>query len=58
MKPFDVDKILQTIKEQLQKQKEEKSFSEAKVAEFIETRVKELDALDEIVVKKRADASL
>jgi hypothetical protein len=53
MKPFDVEKILQTIKEQLQKQKEEKSFSEAKVAEFIETRVKELEALDEVKVKKR-----
>lgn len=57
MKPFDVDKILQTIKEQLQKQKEEKSFSEAKVAEFIETRVKELEALDEIAVKKRVNSS-
>ena len=53
MKPFDVEKILQTIKEQLQKQKEEKSYSEAKVAEFIETRVKELEALDEVKVKKR-----
>jgi DNA-binding NtrC family response regulator len=57
MKPFDVDKILQTIREQLQKQKEEKSFSEAKVAEFIETRVKELEALDEITIKKRVDSS-
>jgi DNA-binding NtrC family response regulator len=57
MKPFDVDKILQTIKEQLQKQKEEKSFTEAKVAEFIETRVKELEALDEIAIKKRVDSS-
>ncbi len=53
MKPFDVEKILQTIKEQLQKQAEERNFSEAKVAEFIETRVKELEALDGAVVKKR-----
>ena len=44
MKPFDVEKILSTIKEQLQKQAEEKAFSEEKIAEFIETRVKELDA--------------
>jgi len=57
MKPFDVEKILQTIKEQLQKQKEEVSYSEAKVAEFIETRVKELEALDEIAVKKCTDSS-
>ncbi len=57
MKPFDVEKILQTIKEQLQKQKEEVSYSEAKVAEFIETRVKELESLDEIAVKKCTDSS-
>lgn len=44
MKPFDVEKILSTIKEQLQKQAEEKAYSEEKIAEFIETRVKELDA--------------
>lgn len=54
MKPFDVEKLLQTIKEQLKKQKEEKSYSEEKVAEFIETRVKELDAIDQPAVKKHA----
>ena len=49
MKPFDVEKILATIKEQLKKQEEEKTFSEEKIAQFIETRVKELDSEDEIV---------
>jgi DNA-binding NtrC family response regulator len=44
MKPFDVEKILLTIKEQLQKQAEERTFSEEKIAQFIETRVKMLDA--------------
>jgi len=53
MKPFDVEKILQTIKEQLQKQREEVSYSEAKVAEFIETRVKELETIEEVATKKR-----
>jgi DNA-binding NtrC family response regulator len=43
MKPFDVEKMLQTIKEQLQKQNEERKYNEKKVAEFIETRVKELE---------------
>jgi len=43
MKPFVVEKVLATIKEQLKKQEEERKFSENKVAEFIETRVKELD---------------
>ena len=43
MKPFDVERILQTIKEQLKKQEESRKFTEEKVAEFIQTRVKELD---------------
>jgi DNA-binding NtrC family response regulator len=43
VKPFDVEKILQTIREQLKKQEEEKSFSEEKVVEFIETRIKALE---------------
>jgi len=43
MKPLDIDKILKTIKEQLQKQWEEKKYSQEKVADFIETRVKELE---------------
>jgi len=54
MKPFDVEKILQTIREQLQKQKEDKSYCEERVAEFIETRVKELDAADQHAAKKQA----
>ena len=53
MKPFDVEKILQIIREQVKKQKEEKNYSEAKVAEFIETRVKELETIDQRTVKKR-----
>ncbi|MEM3788723.1 MAG: response regulator [Candidatus Bathyarchaeia archaeon] len=44
LKPFDMDKVLATIKEQLRKQEEEKRYSQEKVAEFIETRVKELEA--------------
>ena len=52
MKPFDVDKMLKTIKEQLKKQEEERSFSELKVAEFIETRVKELETIDQQAVRK------
>jgi two-component system response regulator PilR (NtrC family) len=51
MKPFDVEKILLTIKDQLKKQAEEKQFSEEKIAEFIETRVKELD-VESVFVRK------
>jgi DNA-binding NtrC family response regulator len=43
MKPFDMDKVLQTIKEQIKKQQEDKKYGQEKVTEFIETRVKELE---------------
>jgi two-component system response regulator PilR (NtrC family) len=43
MKPFDVEKVLEKIKEQLKKQEEDKRYSQDKVAEFIEARVRELD---------------
>jgi DNA-binding response OmpR family regulator len=42
IKPVDIEKLLNTIKEQLKLQEEEKKFSEQKVAEFIESRVKEI----------------
>ncbi|MGQ9640524.1 MAG: response regulator [Candidatus Bathycorpusculaceae bacterium] len=42
LKPFDIEKVLQTINDQLKKQEEEGQYSQEKVAEFIETRVKEL----------------
>jgi DNA-binding NtrC family response regulator len=42
VKPVDLEKLLTTVKEQLQLQENERKFSEQKVAEFIESRVKEL----------------
>ena len=42
VKPVDIEKLLETVKKQLELQEEEQSFSETKVAEFIETRVKSL----------------
>ncbi len=53
LKPFDVGKVLKTIREQLEKQKQEKKYSQDKVAEFIEARVRELDAETTIVHEKR-----
>jgi len=44
VKPFNVNSVLNTIKEHLRKQKEARKYSEEKVAEFIETRVRELEA--------------
>jgi len=45
LKPVNMDNLLNTIKEHLKKQNEEKKYSEEKVAEFIETRAKELEIL-------------
>ena len=42
IKPVDIEKLLATVKSQLQLQEDERKFSEQKVAEFIESRVKEL----------------
>ena len=53
MKPFDVERVLNTISEQLKKQYQEKSYSQDKVAEFIETRVKELNLEKEVTNDKR-----
>jgi DNA-binding NtrC family response regulator len=44
VKPFDVSKALFVIREQLKKQEDEKRFSQEKVTEFIETRLRELEA--------------
>jgi DNA-binding NtrC family response regulator len=43
LKPVEVEKLLVTIREQLKLQENEKQYSEKKVAEFIETRVRELE---------------
>jgi DNA-binding NtrC family response regulator len=54
MKPFDVEKVLKTIENQLKKQQAEKKYSQEKVAEFIETRVRELETGNEIMHKKNS----
>ncbi|HVP40392.1 MAG TPA: response regulator [Candidatus Krumholzibacteriaceae bacterium] len=43
LKPFDIEKVLKIIKVELEKQGDEKKYSQEKVTEFIETRVKELE---------------
>jgi DNA-binding NtrC family response regulator len=45
VKPVDITKLLTTIKTHLELQEMEKKYSEQKVAEFIETRVKETETL-------------
>ena len=53
LKPFDMEKVLEEIEDQLKKQHEEKRYSQKKVAEFIETRVRELDIEKEVTNKKK-----
>ena len=53
VKPFDVEKVLNTIEQQLSKQEEERRFSQDKVAQFIEARVRELDLEKEVPQKNR-----
>lgn len=43
LKPLNMDNALRTIKGHLKNQKQAKKYSEQKVAEFIETRARELD---------------
>ena len=42
VKPVDIEKLLETVRTQLKLQEEEQHFTESKVAEFIESRVKSL----------------
>jgi DNA-binding NtrC family response regulator len=46
LKPMKIDQMLKKIKEHLKKQEKNKKYSEQKVTEFIETRAKELGAMD------------
>jgi len=43
IKPLNINEILTLIEKHLKKQREEQKFTEEKVAEFIETRVKQLE---------------
>jgi len=45
LKPFNVVDVLNTIRDYLERQHEAKKYSQEKVAEFIETRAKELEAI-------------
>ena len=52
LKPFDVKKALETTREQLVKQEAERRFSQDKVVEFIETRVREIEPQKSVVSHK------
>ncbi|MEM1531065.1 MAG: response regulator [Candidatus Bathyarchaeia archaeon] len=43
IKPINVDELLRKIEEHLERQRKERKYSEEKVAEFIESRIRELE---------------
>jgi len=45
IKPFKMEKLLSTVEEHLKKQREAQTFTEEKVAEYIETRARELESV-------------
>ncbi len=45
LKPFDIETLLKTIRQHLRNQRKARKYSEEKVAEFIVTRAKELEAI-------------
>ena len=53
LQPREVGGVLAPMTSQSEKQKEEKKFSQNKVAEFIETRVKELGTSKEMTVGRK-----
>ena len=44
IKPFDTDKLLTLVQQHLKKQSEMKEYGQEKVAQFVETRFKELES--------------
>ena len=48
VKPINIEETLKIIREHLRKQEEERKYSEQKMVEFIETRVKELEAKEKV----------
>jgi len=44
VKPVSSDELIRVVKERLKKQEQETRYSEEKVAEFVDTRIRELEA--------------
>jgi DNA-binding NtrC family response regulator len=52
LKPFNMDNVLKTIQEHLKKQQKNKEYGKEKIAEFVETRVRELEEERVLTYKK------
>jgi DNA-binding NtrC family response regulator len=51
IKPVNTDELLRFIKEQLDKQKHESEYGQERLAQFVETRFKELDTEELVTLK-------
>jgi DNA-binding NtrC family response regulator len=46
IKPVNTDELLRVIKEQLDKQRQEKEYGQQRLAQFVETRLRELEKVE------------
>ncbi len=46
VKPINMDELLRTVEEQLKKQSESKEYSQQRLAQYVETRIKELNTAE------------
>ena len=46
MKPVDPEELLRVIREKLEKQREAKKITEEKIAEWVKTRIMQLEQID------------
>lgn len=53
IKPVDIEELLNTIDEHLELQQETKKYNEERIAEFIETRMRELEEKAATIRKRR-----
>jgi DNA-binding NtrC family response regulator len=57
VKPVNMDELLRTVEEQLKKQKETKEYGQQKLAQFVETRFKELQTQEPDAQKNNSETS-
>jgi len=57
VKPVNMDELLRTVEEQLKKQKETKEYGQQKLAQFVETRFKELQTQEPGVQSNNSEAN-
>lgn len=53
VKPLDIEKVITMVKKQLKIQEQEKKYSQEKVTEYIETRVRQLEEEKPAIHKKK-----